>query len=134
MDVDRDLDLSGLAAIDVGWPVVTAVFGVGDVRRLSHHDDRAVERAVRLSPLIVWLFAQGHAVDLILVILLIEAVWLLRWRGWPALTVALRLLPGACMVLAVRAALTGMGWPWIALTLAASFPLHLADVVRSRRR
>jgi hypothetical protein len=36
------------------------------------------------------------------------------------------------MLLALRAALTGLAWPWIALALAASFPAHLADLARRR--
>ncbi|MGK0490142.1 MAG: hypothetical protein ACJASD_000338 [Sphingomonas echinoides] len=106
---------------------------MGDLCRISQHDHRPAERTVRLNSLATWLFAQGHAVDIILVILLLEGGWLMRSRGWSAVAVALRLVPGACMVLAVRAALTGMPWPWVALALAASFPVHVADLVRSRR-
>lgn len=81
-------------------------------------------------------FASGHAVDLILAVLVAEAVFLMTrgWRGrrWSALEVLLALGPGACLLLAVRGALTGAEWPLIALALAASFPLHLADVIRRR--
>lgn len=82
----------------------------------------------------VWLFGQGHAVDLILGIMLFEWLLLTRGRGWWKGDAALRLLPGALMVLALRAALTGAGWSWIALALAASFPVHLADIARRPRR
>lgn len=78
-----------------------------------------------------WLFASGHAADLILAVLAIEAVWLIA-RGRQALGVALMLLPAALMILALRGALTGAAWPWIALPLALSFPVHLADAVRRR--
>lgn len=61
-----------------------------------------------------------------------ELAWLTRWRGWPVAAAVLRLLPGALMLLALRAALTGAGWPWIAAALAASFPVHLADIARRR--
>jgi hypothetical protein len=44
----------------------------------------------------------------------------------------LALAPGACLVLAVRAAMTGAGWMWIALWLLASLPFHLADLARRR--
>jgi hypothetical protein len=74
-------------------------------------------------------FASGHAADLVLAVLAVEAVILLR-GGRPAIDVALLLLPGACMMLGLRAALVGASWPWIALPLAASFPVHLADLVR----
>ena len=80
------------------------------------------------------MFGEGHAVDLILAIMLVEFVVLTRGRGWRAGDAALRLLPGALMMLALRAALTGAGWPWIALALAASFPVHLADLAQRPRR
>lgn len=77
-------------------------------------------------------FASGHAADLILVVLAVEALILLR-AGRPAIDVALLLLPGACMMLGLRAALVGASWLWIALPLAASFPVHLADLLRRGR-
>jgi hypothetical protein len=103
---------------------------VGDVRRISQHDDRPPERAVWLTDWIAWAFASGHVADLILLILAIEYVWLVRARGWHARDAAYRLLPGALMMLALRLALTQAAWPWIALSLAASFPVHLADLRR----
>jgi hypothetical protein len=87
-----------------------------------------------VSAAATWLYAQGHAVDLILAVLLLEAVWLVRWRGWTARAATLCLLPGAMLLLALRAALVGLAWPWIALTLALSFPAHLADVLQRSRR
>ncbi|HEU0045663.1 hypothetical protein [Sphingomonas sp.] len=76
-----------------------------------------------------WLFASGHAVDVVLAVLALELVWLVR-RGWAPRHAVLRLAPGALMLLALRAALTGAEWPWIALPLALSFPVHLADLRR----
>lgn len=75
------------------------------------------------------LFASGHAVDIVLAVMLAEAAFLIV-RGRDAATVGLAFLPGALILLAVRAALTGAGWPWVALALAASFPAHLADLHR----
>jgi hypothetical protein len=75
------------------------------------------------------LFASGHAVDIVLAVILAEAVLLVVQRR-PIAGVALALLPGALMLLAVRAALTGMNWPWIAAALALSFPAHLLDLRR----
>lgn len=75
-----------------------------------------------------FLFASGHAADLILGVLLAEAVWLRagrRWR-WPAILGLLG--PAALIVLGLRAALVGADWWWIALPLAASLPLHLMDL------
>ena len=77
-----------------------------------------------------WWFASGHAVDLVLAVIALEAIWLVttkRITPWQAVLV---LGPGVMILLAVRAALTGAGWWWIALALAASFPLHLLDLRR----
>ncbi len=79
------------------------------------------------------LFASGHAADVILAVLLAEALWLKAARGWRWGRIAGLLGPAALIVLGLRAALTGAGWWWIALPLAASLPLHLMDL-RSRLR
>jgi hypothetical protein len=73
-------------------------------------------------------FASGHAADLILGVLLMEAVWLRAQRGWRWSAIAGLLGPAALIVLGLRAALTGAAWWWIALPLAASLPLHLMDL------
>jgi hypothetical protein len=103
---------------------------VGDLRRLSEHGDRETERAVRLTSWFAWLFASGHAVDIVLAVLAVEFGWLTSRRHWTAANAAFRLLPGALMLVALRLALTGADWPWIALALALSFPVHLADLRR----
>jgi hypothetical protein len=79
------------------------------------------------------LFASGHAVDIVLAVLLAEFVWL-RIRGDNTLDIALMLAPAALILLGLRAALTGSDWVWVALPLAASFPVHLADLSRRTRR
>lgn len=78
-----------------------------------------------------WLFASGHAVDLVLAVMMLEGVWLIA-RKRPVVTVLLTLMPGAFMVLALRAALADLPWYWIALPLTVSLPVHLADL-RHRR-
>ncbi|MBA3811885.1 MAG: hypothetical protein H0X27_09670 [Caulobacteraceae bacterium] len=65
-------------------------------------------------------------------------VWLTWRRGTRDLRtamidLALALAPGVCLLLALRATLTGAGWPWIAAFLAASFPVHILDLRRRRR-
>ena len=86
------------------------------------------------------LFTSGHVVDLILIVMAIEAAWLLtrksrmgRNRMQP-LDVALAFLPGVCLLLALRVALTGGPWPWVAVAVTASFPFHLLDLARRRSR
>ncbi len=74
-------------------------------------------------------FASGHAADFVLAVLAVEALILLR-AGRAFSEVALLLLPAMLMMLGLRAALVGASWPWIALPLAASFPVHLLDLRR----
>lgn len=80
-----------------------------------------------------WLFASGHAADIVLAVLAIEALWLIA-RKEPPVDVVLMLLPAALMLVGLRAALVGAAWPWIAVPLALSFPVHLADLSRRKQR
>ena len=83
----------------------------------------------------VWLFASGHAVDIVLAVLGIELVWLIAGAKWPVTKALLCLVPGALMLLGLRAALIGLDWRWIAVPLLASFPINLADLwLRHRQR
>jgi hypothetical protein len=74
--------------------------------------------------------ASGRAVDLVLLLMLAEALWLWRGRQVAAPAVALALLPGALILLAVRVALTGGPWWAVAGLLAASLPAHVADLAK----
>jgi hypothetical protein len=78
-------------------------------------------------------FASGHAVDLVLAVLAVEAVMLVR-RGWSALDALAMLLPAALILLGLRAALTGAPWIWVAMPLALSLPVHLLDLTRRSAR
>jgi hypothetical protein len=79
-------------------------------------------------------FASGHAVDLVLLVMALEVGWLLwRRRAGQAGRVTDLLLafaPGVCLLLALRAALVGADWTWVALAVTASFPFHLLDLGR----
>lgn len=79
-------------------------------------------------------FNSGHAVDLILIIMAIEAAFLLATQRMSASSLLLTFGPGVFILLAARAALVGADWWWIALALAASFPLHLLDLRRRLTR
>ena len=81
-----------------------------------------------------WLFASGHAVDIVLAVLAIEYIVLVTVARWRPLDALLRLIPGALMLVALRSALTGEAWRWIALPLLLSFPVHAADLARSRKQ
>lgn len=80
-------------------------------------------------------FAHGHAVDLVLAVIAAEFAWLclrrIRVHG-EMLSRVLAFGPGVCLLLALRAAMTGLDWPWVAVFLAASFPIHLGDLIRRR--
>ncbi len=79
------------------------------------------------------LFSSGRVVDLILSIMVLE-FGVLSWRARSTATALfLSLAPGACLLLALRAALTGASWIWVASWLTLSLPLHIADLIRRRR-
>jgi len=73
------------------------------------------------------LFASGHAADIVLAVLALEAVLLAR-RGWHWAEIAGLLGPAALIVVGLRAALTGAEWYWVSLPVALAFPLHLLDL------
>lgn len=73
-------------------------------------------------------FTDGHAADVVLGVLALEALWLRLARRWRWGAILGLLGPAALIVLGLRAALTGAAWWWIALPLAASLPLHLLDL------
>jgi hypothetical protein len=73
-------------------------------------------------------FTSGHAVDLVLAFMVLEALFLIVIKKRRVLTVVLTILPGAAMMLALRAALTGAEWQMVAIWLTVSLPLHLADL------
>jgi hypothetical protein len=74
-------------------------------------------------------FASGHAVDVVLAVMVIEmAVLITAQRS--AMTTILASAPGMLILLGLRAALVGASWPWIASALAVSFPVHLLELRR----
>jgi hypothetical protein len=84
------------------------------------------------------LFATGRIVDLILAFTAIEAVLLVAYhrrtgRGVAPAEFLGNLLSGIWLMLALRGALTGAWWGWIALCLAASLVAHLVDLRRRWR-
>jgi hypothetical protein len=84
-------------------------------------------------------FASGRAADLILILLALEALALGAYHQRTGRGVALRallpfLLAGAAFALSLRAALTGAGWPLVALPLMGAFGAHLWDIAARWRR
>ncbi|HYN77331.1 MAG TPA: hypothetical protein VES73_06020 [Lamprocystis sp. (in: g-proteobacteria)] len=78
-------------------------------------------------------FASGRAVDLVLLLMGLEGIVLMMfWRrrgcGIPPTALLLILASGGCLLLAVRAALTGAPWVWVSFFLLASLVVHLVDL------
>jgi hypothetical protein len=77
----------------------------------------------------------GRAIDLMLAFMIAEFVllcWLRRSDRRAPIDSLIALLPGACLLLAVRCALAGADWIWVAAWLTLSLPAHLADLARRR--
>ncbi|NKC32666.1 hypothetical protein HEQ75_17505 [Roseomonas sp. BU-1] len=84
-------------------------------------------------------FASGRVADLVLLVLGAEALLLLAWRwrrggGLAPSALAGLVLPGVALVLALRAALVGAAWPWVAAALLAALAAHLFDLALRLRR
>lgn len=78
------------------------------------------------------LFSSGHAADIVLAVLLAEAIWLkLRGTDWRTLIGLLG--PAALLVLGLRAALVDAPWYLVSLPVALAFPLHLLDLANRSR-
>lgn len=85
------------------------------------------------------LFADGHAVDAVLVFVGIEAIALTlvhrrTGRGIAPADLMPNLVSGTGLLLALRGALVGASWPWIAASLLLGLVGHVADLARRRRR
>lgn len=79
------------------------------------------------------LFAEGRIAELILGLMVAEFLALLALRratgrGPRPVAILVSLLAGACLVLALRAALAGSDWPWVAAWLLAALLSHGADL------
>lgn len=86
------------------------------------------------------LFETGRVADLILAVLLVEAAvvcvvgWRFRSRGrMPVAGLLFNLAAGACLVLALRAVLTGADWRVAGIWLAAALAAHVGDLVHRYR-
>lgn len=84
------------------------------------------------------LISSGRLIDLILALMVAEvvALWAYRARtgqGPAAIDVAILLVAGGSLMLAVRAALVGAAPHWIAVCLTVSLLAHLADLGRRWR-
>lgn len=70
----------------------------------------------------------GRIVDLLLLVIAIEIAGLAIWKRVRFAAVLLGLLPGLCLMLALREALGDQDWRVIVFWITASLPFHLADL------
>ena len=85
------------------------------------------------------LFASGRLVDLILLVVVLEAaaflwLWLRARRGVSPWDLLPNLCAGALLLLALRVTLAGAGWMLATLCLAAAGLAHLIDLCRRWRQ
>jgi hypothetical protein len=83
-------------------------------------------------------FANGRIVDLILALVVVEAIVLLTYRrltghGIPAVGLLTNLLAGAFLLMALRSALIESHWASTAAWLAAALIAHIADLAQRWR-
>jgi hypothetical protein len=84
------------------------------------------------------LFQSGRIADIVIAVMLVEAVLLAAYHRKTGLGIEPKqlltnLAAGVALFVAVRLALTGAHWTSISMALGASFLAHLADL-RSRWR
>ena len=80
------------------------------------------------------LFSSGRIVDVIVALVVLEALLLVglrlrRGRGPAPAALLSTLASGAALMLAVRAALTGADWPFVAAWLLAALFAHLTEMM-----
>jgi hypothetical protein len=79
------------------------------------------------------LFSSGQAADILIVFMILEAILLIAARritgnGLSNGDIARLLVPGLCLALALRTALTGEPWYATALMLLLALGAHIADL------
>ena len=84
-------------------------------------------------------FLSGRVVDVAIAITLLEALALAAYhratsRGVAPRYFAINMVSGLCLMLALRAALTGSSWMMVALFLSASGAVHAVDICRRWQR
>jgi hypothetical protein len=74
------------------------------------------------------LIESGRIVDLLVAVLAMEGAVLAVFKRQRLAIIFLGMLPGLCLMLALREALGGQDWRIILLWITASLPFHLADL------
>lgn len=84
------------------------------------------------------LFSSGLIVDLIIVFVIVEWAAIVMYRartgrGIPPLAITANLLAAVFLMLALRAALVGAHWQWMAAALTGALAAHLVDLAQRWR-
>lgn len=77
--------------------------------------------------------SDGRMIDLIVLLVLVEWLAFAAWhrhtgKGLSGGMLLPNLAAGLCLMLALRSALTGSSWMWVALFVALSGVAHVADL------
>jgi hypothetical protein len=80
------------------------------------------------------LLTSPHWIDLIGILVALEGLLIIRWRGLPPMATVRMLLPAVFLLLALRCALAGMAWPWVPAALTVALVVHLWEVAARWRR
>jgi hypothetical protein len=84
------------------------------------------------------IFQSEAIADIVIAVMAIEALVLIalrsRFRNLQIADAIAFLAAGFFLALALRAAMTGAAWPWLAACLAAAFLAHVADMWRRLSR
>jgi hypothetical protein len=81
----------------------------------------------------------GMVVDLALALIALEAIFVAAYRrrtrrGVPVTDLLASLAAGACLLLALRFALTGKSWVWVSVALTSSLVGHGVDLWQRWRK
>jgi hypothetical protein len=91
--------------------------------------------AILVTTLMTDWLSSGRLIDIVIVITLLEGAFLLALhrktgRGVAPRDFVLNMASGLCLMLALRLALSGVGWQMTALCLMAAGSLHAMDIYR----
>ncbi len=92
-----------------------------------------------MNEILAQFFLSGRVVDVAIAITVLEGIALTAYhratsRGVGPRNFAVNMASGLCLMLALRAALTGASWMVVALCLSASGTLHAFDIWRRWQR
>ncbi len=88
----------------------------------------AARHGMDLPDMAIELLTSPHLIDLVLALTALEAAAIVVTGGLTAAAAARLLVPGVCLMLALRAALAGAAWPFVPAALLAALVAHLIDL------